>query len=231
MTPRTLHWSSRKKRKTTRWRRKCWRCSTSPSTGSSTPDGAPGASAALSWRDAAKTGGAARSRTAAYSDADSGGDKTHQRSVSAGGHHERCAAVKTASEGLRIQSLAKDMGISCEMNLHLDASATICLVSRRGLGKTKHVDMQNLWIQEASKAGRFVAKKVGTNANPADLMTKPLAKPRIEQLMSIMGYEFLRTDVIRWRGISPMMRGTRISVRCDGKRHFQLRKPHSRCES
>ena len=111
------------------------------------------------------------------------------------GHHERCAPVKTASEGLRIQSVAKDMGISCEMNLHLDASATMCLVSWRGLGKAKHVDMQNLWIQEASKAGRFVAKKVGTNANPADLMTKPLAKPRIEQLMSIMGYEFLRTDV------------------------------------
>ena len=68
-------------------------------------------------------------------------------------------------------------------------------LSRRGLGKAKHADMQNLWIQEASKAGRFVTKKVGTNVNPAYLMTKPLAKPKIEQLMSIMGYEFLRTDV------------------------------------
>ena len=45
------------------------------------------------------------------------------------------------------------------------------------------------------KAKRFVTKKVGTNVNPADLMTKPLAKPKIEQLMSIMGYEFLRTAV------------------------------------
>ena len=57
------------------------------------------------------------------------------------------------------------------MNLHLDASATMCLVNRRGLGKAKHVDMQNLWIQEASKSGRFITKKVGTNVNPADLMT------------------------------------------------------------
>ena len=55
--------------------------------------------------------------------------------------------------------------------------------------------MQNLWIQEASNAGRSVTKKVGTNVNPADLMTKPRAKPKIEQLMSIMGYEFLRSDV------------------------------------
>ena len=71
----------------------------------------------------------------------------------------------------------------------------MCLVNRRGLGKAKHVDMKNLWTQEASKAERFVTKKVGTNVNPADLMTKPLARPKIEQLMSIMGYEFLRTDV------------------------------------
>ena len=71
------------------------------------------------------------------------------------------------------------------------ASATVCLVNRRELGKAKHVDMQNLWIQEASKSGRFATKKVDTSANPADLMTKPFPKARIEQLMSLMGYEFV----------------------------------------
>ena len=43
-----------------------------------------------------------------------------------------------------VQSVAKDLGISCVLNLHVDASATMCLVNRRGLGKAKHVDMQNL---------------------------------------------------------------------------------------
>ena len=66
---------------------------------------------------------------------------------------ELYAAVKTASEGLGVQSVAKDLGILCGLNLHLDASATMGLVNRRGLGKAKHVDMQNLWIQEASKSG------------------------------------------------------------------------------
>ena len=90
----------------------------------------------------------------AYSDADWGGDKSSRLSVSAGvmrgGHclkvwtrkqqvvslssaeSELYAAVKTTSEGLGIQSVAKDLGISCGLNLHLDASATMCLVSRRG---------------------------------------------------------------------------------------------------
>ena len=86
------------------------------------------------------------------------------------------------------------MGISCGLNLHFDASATMCLVNRRGLGKAKDVDMQNLWIQEASKSGLFITKRVGTNVKPADLMTKPLARPKIEQLMSLTGYEFFVTD-------------------------------------
>ena len=154
----------------------------------------------------------------ACSDADWGGDKATRRSVSSGvimrgGHclkvwakkqqivalssaeSELHAAVKTASEGLGIQSVAKDLGISCGLNVHLDASATMCLVNRRSLGKAKHVDMQNLWIQEASKSGRFTTRKVGTNVNPADLTTKPLAKPKIEQLIGIMGYESMEDDV------------------------------------
>ena len=147
----------------------------------------------------------------AYSDADWGGDQATRRSVSAGViiRGGRCfkvwtkkqqvvslssadsdlyAAVKAASEGLGIQSVAKDLGILCGLNLHLDASATMCLVNRRGLGKAKHVDMQNLWIQEPSKAGRFVTKKVGTNVDPADLMTKLVARPKIQQLMSMTSF-------------------------------------------
>ena len=91
-------------------------------------------------------------------------------------------AVKTASEGLGIQSVAKDLGTVRGLNENLDATATMCLVSRRGLGKAKHVDMQHR---------RLVTKNVGTNVNPADLMTKPLLGPKIDQLMKIMGLEFV----------------------------------------
>ena len=85
------------------------------------------------------------------------------------GEGELYAAVKTASEGLGIQSVAKDLGISWGLNLHLDASATMCLANRRGLGKAKHVDMQNLWIQEASKSGRFVTKTGRHEREPSRL--------------------------------------------------------------
>ena len=38
--------------------------------------------------------------------------------------------------------------------------------------------------------------------NPADLMTKPLAKPKIEQLMGIMVYEFVEDDADSKKGRS-----------------------------
>ena len=114
----------------------------------------------------------------AYSDADWRGDKATRRSVSAGSSWEahtasrcrprnsklwRCLQLRVSCtprcrphrKVLGIQSVAKHLGISCGLNLHLDASALMCLVNRRGLGKTKRVDMRNLWIQEASKSGRF----------------------------------------------------------------------------
>ena len=76
----------------------------------------------------------------------------------------------------------------------------MCLVNRGGLDKAEHVHMQNLWIQEASKSGRFTTKKVDTSVNPADLMTKPLAKARIERLMSLMGYEFVDNETSASKG-------------------------------
>ena len=88
---------------------------------------------------------------------------------------ELYAAAKTASEGLGIQSVPGEG--PCKLNLHLDASATVCLVNRRGLGKARHVNVQHLWIQEASKSEKFVTKKVGTHMNAADLITKPLLGP------------------------------------------------------
>ena len=81
------------------------------------------------------------------------------------------------------------------------------LVNRRGLGKAKLVDMQNLWIQEASKSGRFATKKVDTSVNPADLMMKPIPKARIEQLMSLMGYEFASATTSASKGQATMTQG------------------------
>ena len=62
------------------------------------------------------------------------------------------------------------------------------------LGSAEHVDVQNMRILEAYKSGQFVTKKVGTSVNPADLITKPLPKPKTEQFVDLMGYECIESE-------------------------------------
>ncbi len=64
------------------------------------------------------------------------------------GEAELHGVVKTASILLGFVSLAKDMGMEMSAVVHTDASAAIGMANRRGLGKTRHVDVAILWVQE-----------------------------------------------------------------------------------
>ena len=48
------------------------------------------------------------------------------------------------------------------------------MVHRQGLGKTRHIEVQYLWVQQAVSERKLGVVKVGTDANPADLITKHL---------------------------------------------------------
>ena len=56
--------------------------------------------------------------------------------------------------------LGEGPGDGLQTESALDASATMCLVNRKGLGKAQHVNVQHHWIQEASKSEKFVTQKV-----------------------------------------------------------------------
>ena len=45
-----------------------------------------------------------------------------------------------------------------------------------------------------------------TSVNPADLVTKPIPKARIEQFMSLMGYEFVSDTISASKGQATMTR-------------------------
>ena len=49
---------------------------------------------------------------------------------------------------------------------------------RRGLGRTRHSDVQYLWIQEEVAEGRLKVDKVGTTENSADILTKAVGRGR-----------------------------------------------------
>ena len=106
------------------------------------------------------------------------------------GEAELYAAVKCAAELLGLKSIAKDLGIETDVELSVDANATIGMLCRSGLGKLRHIEVSELWLQEAVKLKRVLLKKVPGTDNPADLMTKNLGQQDIKHHMCSLGIEF-----------------------------------------
>ena len=53
------------------------------------------------------------------------------------------------------------------------SSAAKSFVSRRGLGKMRHMELRYLWVQEMVKDGRMKVRRVNGEEKPADYLTKP----------------------------------------------------------
>ena len=86
----------------------------------------------------------------------------------------------TRAKGLL--SLAGELGfwgLSNVIQLGTDSAAAKSFVSRRGLGRMRHLQIRDLWIQKEVREGRLQVGKIPGSKNPADLMTKVLGREDI----------------------------------------------------
>ena len=85
-----------------------------------------------------------------------------------------------AANALGVQALLLDMGWGLKCNVHSDATAAIGICRRKGLGKVRHLDCTDLWIQESARSGRLAIHKVDGKINPACILTKYLDRTTME---------------------------------------------------
>ncbi len=93
----------------------------------------------------------------------------------------------TRSKGLI--SLAKELGFDNITNIvHLgtDSSAAKSFVCRRGLGKMRHLEIRDLWLQKEVSEGKLEVSKIRGDENPSDLMTKNLTQSDIAKSLEGM---------------------------------------------
>ena len=90
------------------------------------------------------------------------------------GEAEYYSMVKAGSVALGIESLMKDLGVedTGSIAIKTDASAAIGIGSRIGIGKVRHIEVNQLWLQEKVASGRFKIIKVPSHENLADALTK-----------------------------------------------------------
>ena len=111
-----------------------------------------------------------------------------QRSISLSScESETIAAVSIMSEGILIKKLIERItGIEPEVRLYIDSSSSRQLISRKGLGNARHLDVNLLWIQ---KMKNVIVKPIKGTENPADLGTKALSRDKIRKYMKALGYK------------------------------------------
>ena len=99
---------------------------------------------------------------------------------------ELYAGNRAATESMGVQAFAKDLDGVAPIRLHIDSSAALSTISRTGLGKAKHIEIQYLWLQEAVRNNKLMVEKIPSETNSSDLGTKHLTSERSEMLMKLV---------------------------------------------
>lgn len=76
------------------------------------------------------------------------------------------------------QTLKQEIGLPTSIMLYTDASAAQGSVLRTGLGRLKHLDMKNLWLQQEVQQRRPGVSKITDANNASDLLTKVMDGPK-----------------------------------------------------
>ena len=74
-----------------------------------------------------------------------------------------------------------------EVEVGTDSSAAKGFVSKRGVGKMRHMEVKWLWLQEEVQKRRVVVKKVRGGDNPADVVTKYLTRKEVMERLGRVG--------------------------------------------
>ena len=88
------------------------------------------------------------------------------------GEAEYYGLVRGAAHGIGIKNLLMDFGVERRLKLKTDATVAKSIASRRGAGKIRHIEVNQLWLQEKVNNGSVQVEKVRTDENLADLFTK-----------------------------------------------------------
>ena len=95
------------------------------------------------------------------------------------------------AEALGFQSLARDLGWNYDIQVHSDASAAVGIARRRGLGKVRHLEVTDLWVQEQVRSKKVSLVKVAGDSNPADALTKYVDKGKLHKALDLMSMKKL----------------------------------------
>ena len=92
-------------------------------------------------------------------------------------------------------TVAKEMGVrgvEGALVLGTDSAAAKSFVARRGLGRMRHLEVRDLWLQREVTQGKISVVKEKGEENPADTATKFLQAGQLAERLWRMGLSVAR---------------------------------------
>ena len=103
--------------------------------------------------------------------------------------HQGCQSDKKG-----IISMLVDFGLTFDGRVCRDASAAMGISFR---SRTRHLDVQYLWILEEGAEGRLKVDKVATKENTADILTKAVGKDVMQKPWQALDIELSNARAVK----------------------------------
>ena len=100
------------------------------------------------------------------------------------------AATVAAMQALWLRSLLSELTSIPRrtVTMFVDNNSAIALMKNPVFhGRSKHIDTRYHFIRECIERGQIVVKRVSTDEQKADLLTKPLAAGKLEVMKHLIG--------------------------------------------
>ena len=75
-----------------------------------------------------------------------------------------------------MKNLLDEFNHSADLKCYMDSSAARGICHRVGVGKLKHLEVKDLWLQEKTQAKQLSVQWIPRKANPSDYLTHPITK-------------------------------------------------------
>ena len=90
-----------------------------------------------------------------------------------------------------MKSIIQDLGFKVRVRIHSDACAAIGMERRQGLGRVRHLDVEDSWVQTKVREGHVDLLKVAGSKNIAVILTKYVSADLMDKMLLKLNLEFI----------------------------------------
>ncbi len=114
--------------------------------------------------------------------------RTQQTFALSSGEAEYIALTAGVAEALLLRDVLEFLQYGkLPIVAYSDSSAARGIASRRGVGRVRHLELRELWLQSLVGRGIIKLRKIDTKNNPADLLTKEVDAATLKRLRPQLG--------------------------------------------